>query len=63
MEPENQEPFFELRVGNWHSKIQKFPEWPVKVGKKIFVGIGIGIGGSAGLQVFALLTEHSDLIR
>ncbi|MER5809931.1 hypothetical protein ABT143_17380 [Streptomyces sp. NPDC002033] len=63
MERENQEPFFELRVGSWHSKLQKFPEWPAKAGKKISVGIGIGIGGSAGLQIFALLSEHFDLIR
>lgn len=59
----DEDPFFELRVGKWHSKLQKFPEGPAKLGKKISVGIGIGIGGSAGLQLFALVAEHLDMMR
>ena len=57
---ENTDPFFEVRLGEWHLVIKKTPKWPVEIGKRIALGIGIGIGFSiGGIGIMSLVSDFS----
>ncbi|MBV1949346.1 hypothetical protein [Streptomyces sp. BV129] len=59
---ENEDPFFEVRLGEWHLAINKTPKWPVEIGKRIALGIGIGIGigfSIGGMGILSLVSDFS----
>lgn len=55
----NKVPFFEVRLGEWHLVINKTPRWPVEIGKRIALGIGIGIGFTAGISILSVASDFS----